>query len=108
MKRSTSIITFIAIVAILLSFKKDNPPPKDHEYIIKGTLQQFVFMSNFLDKTNEVLKRTSSLPSNVLVPETDTLNQIRNFLLVQVQSQFSTFQKEDLKQDSIDKVKLKK
>ncbi len=112
----TSLIILASIAVTLLSyetsvakryyFKPD--PPKEHEYIIKGTLQQFVFINNYLSKTQEVLTRTSSLPSNLLSPETDTINQIKNFLLVQVQSQFTAFQKEDLKQDSIDNAKKKK
>lgn len=102
MKKATMKLMILGILT--LSFDKPTvPPPTVHEYVLKGGLQNFVYMINFLGRVSETMKATE-LPSIKVTAINDTMLQVQNYIWAQIEPQFQKY----LTEDSIANANLKK
>jgi hypothetical protein len=95
-------ILILAAITLFCSFKLTDNKPVVHPYQVVLTLDNWMYVTDYLLKQEQLLQRTSDLPSKVIATNNDTLEIIRGLVFNQLKPQQHYYDSLDaVKKDSI-------
>jgi hypothetical protein len=91
-------ILILAAITLFCSFKLTDNKPVVHPYQVVLTLDNWMYVTDYLLKQEQLLQRTSDLPSKVIAANNDTVEMIRGIFFNQLRPQIKYY-------DSLDAIK---
>jgi len=91
MTKKTKLLLIVSISMLITAIKLNaqtnkpqTPQPQDKPISVTLPASQWVFIYNYIQKTQQLLQATSSAPANAISAHNDTLGLVNQFFAIQI------------------------